>query len=59
MPLGRLLHGYRPKNDSITNGVEGFAQRDDEQMAAFRQFVAEQATACSGRRRLTHYMPSK
>ena len=36
-------HGYRPKNDSITNGVERFfAQRDDEQMAAFRQFVAEQ-----------------
>ncbi len=22
--LGRLLHGYRPKNDSITNGVERF-----------------------------------
>ncbi len=59
MPLGRLLHGYRPKNDSITNGVEGFAQRDDEQMAAFRQFVADKATACSGRQPLMRYMPSK
>lgn len=40
--LGRLLHGYRPKMTALRMAWKGFAQRDDEQMAAFRQFVAEQ-----------------
>ncbi len=36
---------------------KGFAQRDDEQMAAFRQFLQIKATACSGRQPLMRYMP--
>ncbi len=59
MPTGLILHGYHPKNDSITNGVERFRERDDEQMTAFRQFVAEQGDSCSGRQPLMRYMPSK
>ncbi len=59
MPTGSIIHGYRPKNDSITNGVERFRARDDEQMAAFRQFVADQGDSLSGRQPLMRYMPSK